>query len=563
MNPTIKLILGALLLGCAVGTTQAGDASVTVKAGNAAAVVDVAGASSAGGSADASPAGTEEPETGSHHALKLHYGVHGATDHTRVSIGHNQVVPAGEKADNVVSVMGSSDVAGEVSEDVVTVMGNARVTGPVEGDVVAVMGNTYVDSRVGGDVVAVLGKVELGPHANIGGEINAVGGSVERDPAAAMNGGVAVLSSGMEGWDFGWLQNWITHCVMKGRLLAFSPGLSWAWIVALVSLAFYVLTALLMPRSTERYVRVLEENPGESLFAAFLTLLGTPVLIILLAITVIGIAAIPFLAMALLIAGSFGRIVMLAWIGTLVVRRTGSAAWSHPAATVLIGGLIVTALYTVPVIGMLTFQLIGFVGMGVVAYGLLLAMRGKSQANLATAPAAAPAIAGAAAAAAGVSAGATTGATAGATAGATPGITVDPAAVAAVVGAPAITYPRAGFWIRMFALFIDLVIVSVIVDLVLDRNGVVLLLLAVYGAVMWKLKGSTLGGMICHLHVVRLDGRPIDWPTAIVRALACFLSLIVAGLGFIWIAIDAQRQGWHDKIAGTVVVRVPKGVSLV
>ena len=43
------------------------------------------------------------------------------------------------------------------------------------------------------------------------------------------------------------------------------------------------------------------------------------------------------------------------------------------------------------------------------------------------------------------------------------------------------------------------------------------------------------------------------------RALGCFLSLAVVGLGFIWIAFDGAHQAWHDKIAGTVVVRVPKG----
>jgi uncharacterized RDD family membrane protein YckC len=37
----------------------------------------------------------------------------------------------------------------------------------------------------------------------------------------------------------------------------------------------------------------------------------------------------------------------------------------------------------------------------------------------------------------------------------------------------------------------------------------------------------------------------------------------VAGLGFFWIAFDHERQAWHDKIAGTVVVRVPKTVPLV
>jgi len=90
-----------------------------------------------------------------------------------------------------------------------------------------------------------------------------------------------------------------------------------------------------------------------------------------------------------------------------------------------------------------------------------------------------------------------------------------------------------------------------------------LTVLAAYGAIMWKMRGSTVGGLVLDLRVVRLDGREIDWPTAIVRALSCFLSLAVVGLGFFWIAFDPEAQAWHDKIAGTVVVRVAKGTPLV
>ena len=135
--------------------------------------------------------------------------------------------------------------------------------------------------------------------------------------------------------------------------------------------------------------------------------------------------------------------------------------------------------------------------------------------------------------------------------------------------------PRAGFWIRMAALAIDALIVSAICCSFLAPRSIYLtehftlqgiqwmLPLAAYGAFMWKLKGSTVGGIVCGLRVARLDGRPIEWETAIVRALACFLSAIL-WLGFIWIALDPEKQGWHDKIAGTAVVRVPKGsVSLV
>ena len=110
----------------------------------------------------------------------------------------------------------------------------------------------------------------------------------------------------------------------------------------------------------------------------------------------------------------------------------------------------------------------------------------------------------------------------------------------------------------MGALLIDTILVGVLLS-VLHEHHLHLLVLAAYGAVMWKLRGSTIGGIVFDLRVVRLDGREVDWETAIVRALSCFLSLAVAGLGFIWIAFDDNNQAWHDKIAGTVVVRVAKG----
>jgi uncharacterized RDD family membrane protein YckC len=128
--------------------------------------------------------------------------------------------------------------------------------------------------------------------------------------------------------------------------------------------------------------------------------------------------------------------------------------------------------------------------------------------------------------------------------------------------APNVTLPRAGFWIRAAALLIDLILIGVIFG-PLSAGHLILPGLAAYGAVMWKYKGTTIGGIVCGLRVVRLDDRPLDWPTTVVRALGCFLSLAVAGLGFVWVVFDSERQSWHDKIAGTVVVRPPRGASLV
>jgi uncharacterized RDD family membrane protein YckC len=486
-----------------------------------------------------------------------------------VSIGHDSKLSSGEQADSVVSVLGSSTSDGE-AEDVVSVLGNTRVTGPVGDSAVAVMGNAYIDSKVNGDVVAVLGDVELGPNAEIGGDVVVVLGSVHRDPAAIVHGGVQnVLGGSIGGFD--WLHSWIKHCLLYLRPLAFSPGLGWAWTLALGFLAFYACLALLFRPALARCVQTLESQPGSSALAALLTMLLTPVLLVLLCVTVIGIAAVPFVVAALFCASLFGKAVMLAWVGGRVTgKRSGSGG--HPAIAVLIGGAIVLVLYVVPVLGFVVYKLLGFFGIGAVVYTLALMARAHRAAG--TERMSTPFPAGSAgASAAPMSHAAPVSTAAGLaseapTPGAAPaagGSTASPATPSAAAASAHISaaMPRAGFWIRMAALLLDVLLVGFVMTLLRPFGEFHIVILAIYGAVMWKLRGTTVGGIVFDLHVVRLDGRAVDWETAIVRALGCFLSLAVVGLGFIWIAFDDNNQAWHDKIAGTVVVQVKKGIPLV
>jgi len=74
----------------------------------------------------------------------------------------------------------------------------------------------------------------------------------------------------------------------------------------------------------------------------------------------------------------------------------------------------------------------------------------------------------------------------------------------------------------------------------------------------WGHGGQTPGLKIMHLRVVReQDGGPLSMGTAFVRLVGYWISGAVFYLGFIWILFDARRQGWLDKIAGTVVIQVP------
>lgn len=543
-------------------------------------------ASAAAATAEASAAAVEE--TAEHaedwHARRRVHGHHGS-DNDVVNIGHDSTLLAGEKADSVVSIFGSATSDGEAG-DVVSILGDTRVTGQVNDSVVAVLGSTHIDGKVDGDTVTVLGDLELGPRAEIGGDVVVVGGSVRRDPAALIHGSVQnVLGGNFGGLD--WLHAWVRHCLLYARPLAFAPGLGWAWGLALACLALYVGLAVLFREGLSRCVHTFETQPGHTVLAALSAALLTPVLLVLLCVTVIGIAAVPFVLFALICAGLFGKAVMLAWLGGRITGKSGAGGVHHPAIAVLIGGLVVLILYVVPVLGFLVYKLLGFLGLGAVVYTLILAARANRAAKegarsvgaapgpaaptpaapapaapapAAPAPAAPAPVAPAAMEAEAPSAAAAAQGPAAATASASASA-ADGAATAAPQPITA-ALPRAGFWIRMGALLLDGLLVGFLMS-ILHTHHFELVVLAAYGAVMWKLRGSTIGGSVFDLRVVRLDGRMVDWETAIVRALSCFLSLAVVGLGFFWIAFDENNQAWHDKIAGTVVVRVPKGVPLV
>ncbi|HXA93744.1 MAG TPA: RDD family protein [Steroidobacteraceae bacterium] len=506
----------------------------------------------------------ETPESPEIPRFRRHYPQIHHDDNSLVSIGHDATLDKGAMADDVVAVFGSATSEGAVTDGVVSVFGDTHVTGSVGDSAVAVFGDTYVDGKIGDSVVAVLGNVVLGPNADIAGAVVVIGGTVTRDPAAIVHGGIQRVLPSIFG--FHWMRPWIVHCLLYGRVLAFASGLEWAWIACLCFLGLYLLLALIFRDGVERCVQTLETHPARSVLAAILVVLFSPWLILLLLVTVIGILAVPFVLLGLLCVALFGKAVVLAWLGHRCLAVRGEQPPVHTVLAVLVGGIIVTALYLVPVLGVVVFNLVGVLGVGVVIYTMMLVARAsrREQPAVAAAAAAAGGTAAFATATAPPDSGPSTGAgPSGPTAGEPP-----PGAAAAAAGAARATpvvssaLPRAGFWIRIAALLIDALLVGAVLAFVHHSTHLELLALAAYGAIMWKLKGTTIGGIVCGLCVVRMDDRPLDWPTAIVRALSCFLSLAVFGLGFIWIAFDDERQGWHDKIAGTVVVRVPQGVSL-
>jgi len=464
------------------------------------------------------------------------------SDNALVSIGHDSTLESGKRAAAVVSVFGSSTSAGQVEGAVVSVVGNTRVTGPVSDSAVAVLGNTYVNSTVGDSVVAVLGNVELGPNAVVHGDVVAIGGDLVRDPAAIVHGSVQNVSIFGHMGDLQWLHNWVHNGLMYGRPLAFAPGLGWAWAIAFSFLALYLLIALLFPGGISRCVKTMEAQPGRTTLAALFTFISKPIVFVLLVVTVIGTILIPFLAFALLVAGLFGKAVAFAWLGGRALPKRAPEREFPPVLAVLVGGLIALLLYVVPVLGFIVYKGLDVLGLGMVVYTLILALRARREA-------------------------AQSAQVAKATGDAASAPPAEAAATKAAPVAPPVSLDlenRAGFWIRMVALLLDLILVGIVCSILrIPTHDGLLLVLAAYGAVMWKIRGTTVGGIVCGLRLARLDGRAIDWATAVTRALASFLSFFVVGLGFIWVVFDPERQSWHDKIAGTVIVHAPRSAPLV
>jgi uncharacterized RDD family membrane protein YckC len=131
-----------------------------------------------------------------------------------------------------------------------------------------------------------------------------------------------------------------------------------------------------------------------------------------------------------------------------------------------------------------------------------------------------------------------------------------------------------GFWLRFLAGVVDaLLLTAILFPLVLFFFGwdnltaslhtgmpgdflVAWLLPAILIFIVWTARNRTLGKMA--ISAVVLDERTSAPPSTaqnIGRYFGYFLAIIPFGLGLLWVAFDPKKQGWHDKLAGTIVVR--------
>lgn len=136
-----------------------------------------------------------------------------------------------------------------------------------------------------------------------------------------------------------------------------------------------------------------------------------------------------------------------------------------------------------------------------------------------------------------------------------------------------------GFWARTLAAIIDTVLMMLVIFPLLitiygwayfdvTQTGVVagaadiviswvLPPLAIIA--FWLIKQATPGKMMVSAKIVDAkSGEPASTGQLIGRYFAYYLAMLPLFLGIIWVGIDKRKQGWHDKLAGTLVIKVVK-----
>ncbi len=149
------------------------------------------------------------------------------------------------------------------------------------------------------------------------------------------------------------------------------------------------------------------------------------------------------------------------------------------------------------------------------------------------------------------------------------------------------TPPYAGFWIRVAARIVDIMVILGIYNLfyLVDRFGAsaglwtpgpgydaysVIGVFSMenlaraafffgfpifYYVYLHGAYGQTFGKMAVGIKVVNEDGSPLDYRRAFIRWLGYFLCVFTLYLGYVWVAFDKRKQGLHDRVCGTLVVR--------
>jgi len=459
------------------------------------------------------------------------------------------------------------------------IYGNATIEGRVERDVVVVFGRADLASTasIDGSLVVVAGSASVVEGAYVRRDVTIVGGELDAPPAFSPGGEYIVVGSRILGGRLEAVVPWLTRGLLWGRPIV--PNLPWVWGIAGIFFLVYLVLNLVFHKAIRTCAETLAQRPLTAFLVGLLVLLLTGPVSALLAVSVIGIPVVPVVLCAVFVAGLLGRVSVMRWIGMTAVREDPPDSQLQSLRSFALGTAVILVAYMVPVLGFATFGAVGVLGLGAASLAFISGYRRENPLPPKPIPAApAPAIGAVPVEPAqyvapvsqpltsppiperSQSSGEVMSSADSYATNPTGGSTIPPT----VLTSDLLAFPHAAFLDRLAAFVLDVILVLITAQFLEvwpfrfgDGNGIPLLMLA-YHIGFWTWKGTTVGGIICQLRVVRVDGTSLRFVDALVRGLSAIFSLAVLGLGGLWILRDPERQAWHDRIAGTYVVKVPR-----
>jgi len=469
-----------------------------------------------------------------------------------VRVGQNFTLGDSESVREIHSGLADITIAGQVDDDVVVIVGSLHLMST---------------AKVGGSVLVVGGTLTVDSGATVEQDIIVGGGSLSTTGEfrpGGQQGGIGNLAVAHTLQAF---VPWIMRGLLFGRPLV--PDIAWMWAVVAIFFFVYLMVNALFANPVRVVADAVTARPLSSFLLGLLVLVLTIPAIAILAATVVGIAVVPFVLCGLVIGALIGKAGVMRATGRSVVPEDEDAGRVRAIVSIVIGFAVLTIAYMIPVLGFITWAITGAIGLGGAASAFRGALRREQPPRVrpplpvepapavGSIPQSAPEPAYAASApvsafvpeaSAPIDASIT-----GAVPPPSPAVPTDLA-----------VYPRASFLDRVAAFAVDAVLVAIAVNLLdLSRHdGWFPLLLVAYHIAFWAWRGTTLGGIIVGLRVIRVQGTDLRFPDALVRGLSGIFSIAALGIGCFWMLQDPEKQMWHDKIAGTLVVKVPRHLVL-
>ena len=449
--------------------------------------------------------------------------------------------------------------AGDSVREIQSAFGNVVIEGHVEQDVVVGMGSIRIASTavIDGSVVVVGGSATIDENAVLRDDLVVVGGTLRAAPGFSPGGQHIVIGSPWMGETLQGLVPWITSGLLWGRLIV--PNIDWVWAFVGVFFLIYLVLNTVFDRPVGGSADVMVRRPLSAFMTGLLVLLLTGPALAIIAASVIGLIVVPFIICAVMVAGLVGKAGVARAIGRSVMRSESPDGRIQATVAFIIGFVLLTLAYMVPILGFLTWALTTVLGLGAATITFRSLLRRERPAPPPQVPVTplAPAAAAASASSAEFAS--------------APVDVPPPAAIPLETAPPSAAYndglaryPRASFLDRLAAFALDCLLVG-IANAILDMSrheGFFFFLLLTYHVAFWAWRGTTLGGIICNLKVIRTHGAELRPADAVVRGLSSMFSVAALGIGCLWMLQDPERQMWHDKIAGTLVVKVPRELVL-